>query len=266
MKLARAGQRLWWLVRNPVENAARLGEWRATRRTGWRAEQAYRPEQDWERLLHEMVAAPWPCPERENAQAAFGESLEFVASQGLAVGREAYGGWDDGDPALARAAWCLVRHLRPKRVVETGVGRGITSRVVLEALARNGGGRLWSVDQPPPLSPRLMRQVGAAIPSEMKLNWSYVRGSSRRRLPALVAELGEIDLFIHDSMHSTRNVHFELATVWPVLQPGGVMLVGDVNMNRGFELFAHNLARGPDIYVGLSDDGNEMIGLVRKTT
>jgi Methyltransferase domain len=264
MKLARAGQRLWWLVRNPVENAARLGERRVTRRTGWRAEEAYVPERDWEQRLHDKLGAPWPCPERESAQTAFRQGLDFVASQGLAVGREAYGGWDDGDPALARAAWCVVRHLRPERVLETGVGRGITSRVVLEALKRNGTGQLWSVDQPPPLSPRLKQQVGAAIPSELRMDWRYVRGSSRGRLPALLEELGEIDLFIHDSMHSTRNVHFELSTVWPTLRPGGVMLVGDVNMNRGLEFFISGLGGGHKAHVGLSDDGDEMIGVVQK--
>jgi hypothetical protein len=34
-------------------------------------------------------------------------------------------------------------------LVETGVAHGITSRFVLEALQRNGGGRLWSIDVPP---------------------------------------------------------------------------------------------------------------------
>jgi hypothetical protein len=81
----------------------------------------------------------------------------------------------------------------------------------------------------------------------------------------VVAELGQVDLFIHDSMHSTRNVHFELQTVWPALRPGGLMLVGDVNMNRGFELFADDHGQHHGTVVGSSDDGSEMIGVVQKT-
>jgi hypothetical protein len=264
VRLGRVGQRLWWLVRNPVENAARLRERFETRRTGWRPEAAYAPERVWEARLHEMLGAPWPCPEHLEAGAVFGESLDLLASQGLIVGREAFGGWDDADLALVRAAWCLVRHLHPAQVVETGVGRGITTRVILEALERNDSGQLWSIDQPPPLSPKLKRQTGAAIPRDLRKRWRYVRGSSRRKLPTVVAELGQVDLFIHDSMHSTRNVHFELQTVWPALRPGGLMLVGDVNMNRGFELFADDHGQHHGTVVGSSDDGSEMIGVVQK--
>ena len=57
-------------------------------------------------------------------------------------------GGDDGDRAQAEAIWCLVAHLRPATVVETGVAHGLTSRVILEGLHRNGNGHLWSVDLP----------------------------------------------------------------------------------------------------------------------
>ncbi len=264
MRFARVGQRVWWLVRNPIENAARMRERLETRRSGWRAEAVYAPERTWESHLHVLLGAPWPCAEHPQFAAAFEGSIELLAAQGLAVGRETYGGWDDADQALARAAWCLVRHLQPERVLETGVGRGITSRIILEALELNGAGHLWSVDQPPPLSPRLRRQTGAAIPGTLRSRWSYVRGSSRNRLPAVVSGLGEVDLFIHDSMHSTRNVRFELETVWPALRPGGLMLVGDVNMNRGFEFFAGDRARDHGTFVGTTDDASEMLGLILK--
>jgi predicted O-methyltransferase YrrM len=266
VRLARVGQRLWWLVRNPIENATRVGERFETRRPGWRPEAVYAPEDSWEARLHQILGAPWPCSERLEVEAVFRDSIEFVSSQGLKVGRGAYGGWDDADLALVRVAWCLARHVHPQRVVETGVGRGVTSRVILEALERNGTGQLWSVDQPPPLSPRLKRQAGAAVPVDLRKRWRYVRGSSRRRLPRVVDELGELDLFIHDSMHSTRNVLFELKSVWPALRPGGVMLVGDINMNRGFEFFTGDHTRDHERVVGSSDDGNEMIGVIQKAS
>jgi hypothetical protein len=52
-----------------------------------------------------------------------------------------------------RAIWCLILHLDLKYAVETGVAHGITSRFVLEALARNGSGQLWSIALPPMESP-----------------------------------------------------------------------------------------------------------------
>src|ERR1700759_5282966 len=44
-------------------------------------------------------------------------------------------------------AWC--RKHRPNLVMETGVGHGVTSAFILQALAVNQSGELWSVDLPP---------------------------------------------------------------------------------------------------------------------
>jgi hypothetical protein len=117
--------------------------------------------------------------------------------------------WNDGDAGFVRTIWCLVRHLRPRKIVETGVAHGVTSRFILEALKRNGDGHLWSIDLPP-LERQWREQVGVAVGDRFPDRWSYIRGSSRRHLPNLLSQLGEIDLFIHDSLHSERNVRFEI--------------------------------------------------------
>jgi hypothetical protein len=59
-----------------------------------------------------------------------------------------FGPWNDGDAGLVCAIWCLIRHLRAERIVETGVAHGFTSRFILEALESNRAGHLWSVDLP----------------------------------------------------------------------------------------------------------------------
>src|SRR6059058_1471981 len=56
----------------------------------------------------------------------------------------------------------------------------------------------------------------------LRSRWSYVKGSSRRRLPALVTELREIDLFVHDSKHSERNLLYELEQARVAVRPGGI--------------------------------------------
>jgi len=261
---ARAGGRyFWWFVRNPVENGASLYERRVTARD-WRPETAYPADESWEARLHEQIGVPWPCPETESFDRTWEAALDELASRGLAVGREAFGGWDDGDRGLSRALWCLVHHLRPEHVVETGVGRGLTSRIVLESLEENGNGHLWSVDLPPPLSPSLRRETGAAVPERLRPRWTYVRGSSRRRLPQIVAEIGSVDLFVHDSMHTTRNVEFELERVWPALLRGGAMLVDDIEMNRGFELFVEHHGEDLSRLIATSDDGVRHFGLIAR--
>jgi hypothetical protein len=261
-KLKYGVQLVWWFVRNPVENVLAARDRRAAAREGWRADSAYPPDEDWEAKLHASLGAPWPCPEGEAFDQAWEQTLAELEERGLVPGREAFGGWDDGDRALARAAWCLVRHGAPDQSIETGVGRGLTTRALLTAMEANGAGRLWSIDRPPPLSPGLKRQTGAAVPERLRSRWTLVSGSSRQKLPGVVAETGSIDLFVHDSMHTTRNVEFELECIWPALSAGSVVLVDDIDMNRAFGRFAQ--AHGSWRLVALSDDGQRRFGVIGK--
>jgi hypothetical protein len=192
---------------------------------------------DWEDALHRrlgmsseaVVEGFWPL---------WSTVVETLRTQGMAVGPFSFYEWNDGDAGFVRAIWCLIRHLRPINVVETGVAHGMTSRFILEALETIGAGKLWSIDLPP-LNPMTRQEVGVAVrqtgvPVD---RWTYIAGTSRRRLPALLSRLGRIDLFIHDSMHSNRNVMFELEYAWRYLSAGGVIVVDDIDANPAFDTF-----------------------------
>jgi hypothetical protein len=214
--------------------------------------------------LHDSLGVAWPCEARTSFAVLWESILQSLERQGLARGRGAYCGWDDADCGFARAAWCLTRHGTPRAVVETGVARGLTSRVILEALMINGSGRLCSIDLPP-LAPETGcgEQTGAAVSEGLKRRWTLLRGSSRRRLPRLLSELGTIDLFVHDSRHSDRNVSFELTQAWAALRPGGFLLVDDLHHNRAFPWCVARFGHPPAI-VCRSDDGVGLFGVVRK--
>jgi Methyltransferase domain len=204
----------------------------------------YNIDENWEQFLHEIIGVPWPCAAREDFWRLWPEVIgELEEREGVHLGRGAFAGWGDGEPGLARALWCLTHHLRPDKVVETGVARGITTRFLLEALERNGAGHLWSIDLPPPLDRSLHSQIGIAVPVCLRPRWSYVRGSSRRRLPALLARISPIDLFVHDSTHTTRNLLFELQHAWQSLSPEGVVVADDVDLNCGFHVFQREHSR-----------------------
>lgn len=194
-------------------------------------------DENWEQSLHEFVGSPWPCPVSDDFWELWSRVMASLEGKGLGLGRGAFGGWGDGEPGLVRAVWCLTHHLRPVKVVETGVARGITSRFILEALAQSGAGHLWSIDLPPPRDRDLHAQIGLAVPEGLRDRWTYVRGSSRRRLGGLLAQLEEIDLFIHDSRHTERNLLFELNHAWGALKPGGAVVADDVDLNCGFHSF-----------------------------
>jgi predicted O-methyltransferase YrrM len=237
----------------------RLAERRERRRPSW----PYEVTEACEQRLHELIGTQWPCGEAGGFDAAWNAALGDLAARGLPVGRGTFAGWDDADAHMGRVAWCLARHLRPHRIVETGVARGLTTRVLLEALERNGRGGLWSIDLPPLLARELAKDTGAAVPEHLHERWTLLRGSSRRLLPGLLASLGQIDLFVHDSMHTARNLRFELEHVWPALEPGGAMLIDDVERNVATGQFrrAHPEARA---VICNSSDGNALIGCLFK--
>jgi predicted O-methyltransferase YrrM len=224
------------IASDPLEIWIKLEEKYADSRGGPQPVCQYASNQNWESLLHERVGAGWPCQSTSEFWDVWREVIKELENQGIRPGPGSFRAWSDGDAGLTRAIWCLVRHLKPACVVETGVAHGVTSRFVLDALEKNEHGHLWSIDLPP-LERDWQQQVGLAVGGRHQARWTYIKGSSRRRLPGLLSELGQIDLFIHDSLHSKRNVVFEMERAWPALRPGGAMVVDDVDVNGGFEAF-----------------------------
>lgn len=236
------------MLRHPAQGIERIrgrldrhGDRRAKRSLGAPMADFYGAVTDWAAPLHAALGVPWPCP----AAALFGDVWDRVTAgltaSGVHVGLASYGGWNDGDQAFAGAIWCVVAHTSPTRVVETGVAHGLTSRIILEGMERHRAGRLWSIDLPA-VDSVLHPEIGMAVPPELRTRWTYVSGTSRKQLPPLLAELGQIDLFVHDSLHTGRNTRFELDTTWPVLRPGGAAMADDVDHSLAFGAFARRVS------------------------
>ncbi len=227
---------------NAWDRVAERGERRAKRQVGDGAFMPWPPcpydvDESWEESLHRHLGAPWPCPATSEFWDLWAQLTASFAAKDVRLGRGQFGGWGDGEPGVTRAAWCGALHSKPDAVLETGVARGITTRFILEALQRNGAGHLWSIDVPPIFAPDLHSQIGAAVPDRLRDRWTYVRGSSRRRMRGLLAKLGQIDMFVHDSRHSARNLEFELSHAWSALAPGGLIVVDDIDLNCFFHAF-----------------------------
>jgi hypothetical protein len=206
----------------------------------------YQPDDNWEARLHDYLGVQWPCQFASQFWDLWSAITRELEAQGVRVGPESFLSWNDGDAGLVRTIWCLIHHLRPEKVVETGVAHGVTSRFILEALERNAGGHLWSIDLPP-IERDWRRQVGMAVGGRYANRWSYVEGPSRLRLPELLCQLGQIDLFIHDSLHSERNVRFELDRAWVALRCGGALVIDDIDANRGFRSFTQTFGAHPSM-------------------
>lgn len=233
-------------VLHPVDGAERIRgrvDLRIDRRL-WQWSRVAPPDvygvaEDWQARLHAALNAPWPCRAASEFDPVWGAAVDAVRAAGARPGARAYGGWADGDRFLAQAAWCLVEHLRPATVVETGVAHGVLSSVILDRLLAAEHGHLWSIDLPE-VNPTLKKRTGVAVPAPLRSRWTYVEGSSHQRLPGVLANLpDELDIFVHDSLHSEKNVRFELDAAWERLRPGGVVLVDDIHVNFGFHWFVH---------------------------
>jgi Methyltransferase domain len=255
-----------WLrafIKNPVETVLFVPE-HFSGRHEYRAR--YDPEPTWEARLHAWLSAPWPCPDRTHLDSLWLEITSELQAQGLRFGRQTYGEYSDGEKSLARAVWCTVLHQRPSVVIETGVARGVTSRTVLAALNRNDRGHLWSIDLPHLFENDLHAQTAAAVPDSYRGRWTYIEGSSRRRLPTLLRTLDQVDLFIHDSLHTARNMRFEMEHALMSLAPGGVMIVDDISPNQAFFDFARDFAALETVVCPHSDRMGSYFGLVHKPT
>lgn len=177
----------------------------------------------------------------------FGEAREILREPALAEvesrARELLGGIREVDPfetrwtadvVFARSCYLLCRLRKPEAVIETGVAHGVSSAFLLAALRVNGGGELHSVDLPP-LRRDAARFWGVAARAGGDTSgWRLYRGASRRVLPELFERIGGVGLFVHDSLHTYRNMAYELDLAWSHLPPGGVLLADDPERNAAF--------------------------------
>ena len=200
----------------------------------------HRAMPDWERRLHEMMRVTWPCESSLEFQALW-PSVSCRANGNVhKLGAPADN--DDGEIGLSRAIWCLTRHLQPRTVVECGVGTGLHARFVLEALALNRAGHLYSIE-PPAADPASRGLVGLAVEPRAAQRWSLFADSSRRALPELLSRIGMVDMIVYDSPGLNHETHFEINLAWSALKPGGVMVVDDIDVNGAYQFF---IERHPD--------------------
>ena len=141
------------------------------------------------------------------------------------------------DFSLARLSYVTCRLLKPSVVVETGVAYGVTTSFLLEALARNERGVLHSIDLPP-LGPHVDDFVGALVDDEVRDRWTLHRGTTKRLLPIVLDMLDGVDMFVHDSLHTYKNIKLELSLVTPKLRRSAAVLADDVHGNLAFQEWA----------------------------
>ena len=149
--------------------------------------------------------------------------------------------------------YALVRAMRPGVFVESGILHGLTSTFILEALQRNCCGELISADLPsyPDTGPANKdgcyavlprgKEAGWVVPESKAAKWRRLKGASTKVLPPVLEQIGSIDVFLHDSEHTTETMFEELQLGWKHLRDGGVLICDNSDMSSAFhDLVGHH--------------------------
>ena len=195
--------------------------------------------------LEEQAALFW--------RTVLGETRGHRYNTGRATGRDGYG--------EGLRLYAVLRKLRPRVAVETGVCNGVSTAFLLLALEANGAGELHSLDLPEvageDYEPGTFwdgkggavvpagKEPGWMVPGRLRGPWHLTLGRSQDELPGLIETLGTIDFFLHDSEHSEACMRFEFEAAWSALHAGGVLAADDVDANTAFADFAARQRREP---------------------
>lgn len=152
----------------------------------------------------------------------------------------------------------LVRYLRPRVVLETGVAAGYTSQAILSALEQNGVGTLYSSDFPYFRLDEPERYVGCLVDDALRPRWHLGLNGDRANLAEFAPELDQIDFVHYDSDKSVEGREFVMDAIQSKLSPDAVVIMDDIDDNTFFRDWVNRsgtpcrvFARGRK-YVGLT--------------
>lgn len=142
----------------------------------------------------------------------------------------------------------LCRYVKPEVVVETGVAYGVSSFYILKALSENNKGKLISIDSIfRPWQSKEM--IGAVIPKSLRNRWELKIGTSKELLEKSLKNLSSIDIFLHDSLHTYKNMSYEFKKAWPYIKKGGFLLSDDITSNNAFNDFCKLIKKEPTLMI-----------------
>jgi cephalosporin hydroxylase len=115
----------------------------------------------------------------------------------------------------------MTLELRPENVLEIGVRQAQSTRSILSALYKNGGGKLTSID---------LRDRTERIPDFLLPFWSTVVGDSHSReiFESVITPGYSCSLLLIDGDHSYEGVKKDYELYSPYVKKGGYILLHDI--------------------------------------
>ena len=196
----------------------------------------------------------------ERRAAEFWDTVQGETARGHRYNTGRVTGRDGYDEGLR--LYRLLREMKPRIAVETGVCNGVSTAFLLLALDHNDYGELRSIDLPEVAGEEYEpgtfwdgkggavippgREPGWMVPQELRERWHLVLGKSQDELPPLLEGLAHpLEFFMHDSEHSDECMRFEFDAAWEALKEGGAIVADDVNVNSAWDEFTARVRRRP---------------------
>jgi predicted O-methyltransferase YrrM len=162
-------------------------------------------------------------------------------------------GWVNLDDALF--LYWLVRRVKPRTIVQTGVCNGLSAAFMMLGLVKNGpDGTLHVIDLPPVFNPDDPawtvegnvygvvipegKSSGWLVPDAYRERFEVWSGDAKDLLPKMVDKVESIDFFYHDSDHTYNHMMFEFHQAKRKLSKGGLLVGDDVSWNASVWDFA----------------------------
>lgn len=135
-----------------------------------------------------------------------------------------------GGPGNLALLYWLVRLLKPKCVVETGVASGASSQAILKAMEMNERGHLFSSD----LSGVIPREyAGICVDPELRHRWVLLHDGDRLNIPIIRKTIDTLDILHYDSAKDAREMNWVVSQLSEAMDERSVLVLDDID-RHGF--------------------------------
>ena len=138
--------------------------------------------------------------------------------------------------------YILVRAIKPKLFIETGISAGKSSALILLALNHNKFGSLISIDLPVGDKNRVKyskksinvkkEEIGMLVPNYLKNKWRILLGDSKVVLKKILKNK-KPDIFLHDSLHTFDHTKKEIEIILNYKSKNILILCDNIEMGSG---------------------------------
>lgn len=145
-----------------------------------------------------------------------------------------------GGGGCSELLYFIVRKLKLRNIVETGVSLGFSSTALLMAVEKNGFGKVYSSDFPYPGLKNSQDYIGLLVPRRLKDIWVLEVKGDKYNLPKINHMVSNIDLLHYDSDKSYNGRDFALNIFKDKINESSIIIFDDIHENTHFKDYIEN--------------------------